>query len=260
MITKKVKPYKVIVLPDIHVPVADKRALAVVEKYMADETFDEWIQLGDFMDFGHISSFNKTALRKIEGESIQADYDEGNKLLDRHQKIIRKNNKKAKFVICEGNHSHRIERYIDEHPQLRGILEVEKGLNLKERKIKWVRNWSEGEVYELGNVLFLHGAFVSQNHIKKMLDVYGTSGKSVVYGHVHSVESASKVCFGSDTDILSQSLGCLCELDQEYMRGKPSNWTLAFGVFYFYPSGKFNHYVVRLNDYSFIAPNGKYYS
>jgi len=135
---------------------------------MADETWDEYINLGDFMDFDQLSSFNKTALRKLEGRVIQKDYDIGNEILDRHQSIIRKRNKRAKFVLLEGNHEYRIERYIDENPQLRYSIEVEKGLNLKKRGFKWVRCWSKGEYYELGNALFLHGLYVGQSHAKKM--------------------------------------------------------------------------------------------
>ena len=41
---------KVIVLPDMQVPFHDKLTLAAVEKYMADERWDEWVQLGDFID------------------------------------------------------------------------------------------------------------------------------------------------------------------------------------------------------------------
>jgi len=226
---------------------------------MKDERWDEYINLGDFMDFDQLSSFNKTALRKLEGRVIQEDYDIGNEILDRHQKAIRKKNKKAKFVMIEGNHDFRVEKYIDEHPQLRHSIEVEKGLRLKERGFKWVRNWSQGEVYSLGSVLFLHGLYVGQSHAKKMLEAYGTGGKSVVYGHTHDCDFKSKVCFGSDNVLFAQSLGCLCDYEQEYMGKKPSNWINSFGVFHFREDGSFNHYVVRIQDHTFTAPNGKTY-
>jgi len=254
------RPYKVIILPDIHFPHHDKKALSVVEKYLADEVWDEWICLGDLLDFSQISSFNKTALRKIEGETLRADYDLAGEFLDRHQKLVRKRNRKAKFTLIEGNHEYRCEKYIDEHPQLRGLLEVEHGLKLKERGIKWVRNWSKGEMHTIGKAMFAHGLYVGVNHAKKMLDTYGSSGKSIIYGHTHDTMSQSRVSFGKHLDIMAQSLGSLCLPEQDYIGKKPTNWTQAFGVFYFHKGGDFNHYVVKLRKHSFFAPNGKFYT
>jgi hypothetical protein len=57
-------------------------------------------------------------------------------------------------------------------PQLWGTIEVEKALRLKERGIKWVKNWSEGETHRIGNVVFSHGLYVSDNQPRRHLQVY----------------------------------------------------------------------------------------
>lgn len=248
--------YRVIVIPDVQVPFQDDRSMAAVEKYMADHTWDEYINLGDFMDFNCISSFNKGQLRKIEGQTIHDDYEVGNEILDRHQKIIRKRNPKAKFTLLEGNHDFRIERYIDENPQTKGSIEVEVGLHLKERGFKYVRCYQKGETYNIGNAYFTHGLYANETHAKKHVDRFGVN---IFYGHTHDVQSSSKVIMGKDKTIVGQSLGCLCRYDQSYIKGNPTNWQHAFGIFYFMPDGFFTYYVPRIFKHRFISPEGKLY-
>lgn len=248
--------YRTIVLPDLQLPYEDRKAVSAVERYMADETWDEWIQLGDFMDFDCISSFNRTALRKVEGKTLADDYAYANDFLDRHQRIVRKRNRKAKFTLLEGNHDQRIERYVDEFPQLRNTVEVERGLNLAERGIGWIRCWSKGEFYKVGKCAFTHGLYTNAHHAKRMADSFGGN---VVYGHTHDVQGHSKVLWGADKTIVGQSLGCLCRYDQDYIGKNPTNWQHAFGVMYFMPDGHFQLYVVRIMGGRFIAPNGKAY-
>src|SRR5262245_50642950 len=115
--------YRVLVLPDIHVPLEDKRTMAAVEKYMADQQWNEVVYLGDFMDFNCISSHNKENLRAVQGQRIRKDYEAANVMLDRHQALA----PLAKFTLIEGNHDERIERYIDANPAVEGMLGVEKG-------------------------------------------------------------------------------------------------------------------------------------
>lgn len=245
-----------IVIPDLQVPYEDKKSLAAVEKYMAAHKWDYYINIGDFMDFDMISSHNKNNLRAVESRRILADYNKGNEILDRHQKIVKKNNPDANFVLIEGNHEYRVERYIDALPQLEGILEVEKCLNLKERGFKWVRSESKGELFNLGKANFTHGTYVTKYHAAKMVENYGVN---IFYGHTHDVMAYPKVMRGKDKTIVGQSLGCLCDYNQSYMKGRPSNWQQAFGVFYFYPNGMFDYYVPRLFNNRFIGPDGKSY-
>jgi len=250
------QPYRLIVLPDMQVPFEDKRTLKAVEQYMGEHKFDEYLNLGDFMDFNCISSFNKGQLRKIEGQTVAEDYIHGNKILDRHQALIRKNNPDAKFTLLEGNHEFRVERYIDENPQVRGSVEVEVGLKLKERGFKWVRCYQKGQVYTVGNAVFHHGKYTNLYHATKMVQNYGTN---IFYGHTHDVQSFSKVLYGKDKTIVGQSLGCLCEYEQSYIQGNPTNWQQAFAVFYFTDDGFFDYYVVRIFKHRFISPEGVVY-
>src|SRR5713226_8108070 len=129
--------HRVVVVPDLHVRAKpggeDKRSLKAVEQYLKNFKPNELICIGDFLDFDSISDHNARNLRAVEGETVEEDYRVGNVILDRWQKLC------PKVVLLEGNHDYRVERFIDAYPRMAGSLEVEKGLNLKARGIKWVR-------------------------------------------------------------------------------------------------------------------------
>lgn len=249
------KVTRVLVLPDMQVPYHDTETLKAVEKFMKDYRWDHYINLGDFMDFDCISHHTKGKLRVVEGKRVMKDYAVGNEILDRHQQIVRKRNKNAKFVLLEGNHEFRVERYLDERPEMEGLVEVENGLRLKERGFKWVRCYKKGDIFTLGNANFHHGLYTNQFHSKKMVDSFGVN---IFYGHLHDVQAFSKVMWGKDKTIVGQSMGCLCDYEQSYIKGNPTKWQQAFGVFEFQENGYFTYNVVRIFNHQFIY-NGKVY-
>lgn len=209
------------------------------------------------MDFDYISSFNKENLRAVEGKKFLEDYAGANEILSRHQQIVWENNPYAKFVLLEGNHEERVERYLNANPLLEGIIEVEIGLQLKERGFEWIRSWSKGEVYTIGKANFIHGNYTNQYHPAKMASKYGDS---VFYGHTHDMMChAVANRLHPDKVHVGQSLGCLCERDQSYMKGAPSNWQQGFGVFHFLPNGNYSYYTPRIFDHKFIGPDGVLY-
>lgn len=238
---------RLIALPDIHSPYEDKRSLAAVEKFMADFRFDYYLIMGDFMDFDCISSHNKNNLRAVEGKRLMKDYEHAGEILDRHQAIIRANNKKAEFIFIEGNHDQRIERYVDANPALEGMVEVPTALEFGRRKFKWIPYWSQGTVFRLGKAAFIHGRYTNDAHAKKHVQRYGCN---VFYGHLHDVQTYSAEMMGEGNTLVGQSLGCLC-LPQKYMQGAPTKWQQAFGIFEFFPDGFFQYTVVRLFKHRF---------
>ena len=248
--SKKVERW--IVLPDIHVPYEDKKTLAVVEKYMADQKWDGYIQLGDLLDLDSISRFSEGLAGEIENLRVDMDFDRGYKLLKRHRQIVGDH---CEMVMLEGNHEFRVDTFYAKYPQLRGLLDVERNLKLKELGIKWVMCYTKGAVFRRGRALFHHGLYCNKYHAEKHSSEYG---ENIFYGHVHDVQGISRVRAGKDETYVGQSLGCLCS-DQRYMRGKPDKWQQAFGVFHFFPDGFFNYFVVRIFKNRFVSPEGKTY-
>lgn len=253
--TEMEKIYKVIVLPDIQYPYVAKDAMGAVEKYMADEKFDEYLQVGDFMDFDQLSRWSSEIPERVVN-SIADDYEGANKLLDRHQSLIRKNNKNAKFTILAGNHDIRAEKFAEKFPQIKGMIEMEHALKFKERGINYIKCYPKGEIYTIGHANFHHGLYTGGNHAKKHADNFGVN---IFYGHVHDVQSNAKIMFGKNKTIIGQSLGCLCKYDLDYVGKNPTNWQHAVTTFYIRPDGNFNYYISMIFNGQFTAPNGKTY-
>lgn len=247
---------KVIVLPDMQVPYQNDHALRVVEEYMADHTWDYYINIGDFIDVEGISHFNKEKPRLSWGKELIKEYKVANRILDRHQAIIREKNKDAKFHLIFGNHEERVERWLDEHPQLSGLVEVPINLRLLERGFTWTRDGHMGKGITLGKAMFTHGLKIGVQHTVQMAREWGDN---IFYGHTHDVQSYTHTTRQKDSTRIAQSLGCLCVYDLPYVQATPTRWQNAFAVFYFKPDGTFNHYVVNIVNDEFISPEGKHY-
>ncbi len=135
-----------IVLPDIHIPHQDKRALACVEKYMVWRQREigpihGLIQLGDIGDWEPVSRHNKARPRLQEGKRLAKDFDEINEVLDRWQQVLPDD---ADIRLIEGNHEHWLDKYIDTNPEIEGLFSVKQNLRLDERSIRYHPFWSRG--------------------------------------------------------------------------------------------------------------------
>ena len=253
------RPYKLaVVIPDLHVPHEDKRSVAAVEQYLADEKWDYWICIGDLVDNDAISAFNAGKPRKItQAPTVQEQFSEANLFLNRHLSTVTRHNPTVDLVYLEGNHEERTERYVDRNPELQGLVDIEQALRLKQRGVKYVRFWSTGELYQLGKLYIGHGAYAVQNHAAKHVRDFGCN---IMYGHTHDVQQFTVKQRGKNQTLLAQSIGCLCAHDQPYMRGRPTNWSTAFAIVYLYPDGLFQHEVVMIQKHRFVGPTtGKLY-
>jgi len=250
------KASKWFVSTDWHSPTHDWKSLRAINRFLAENRFDGWLNLGDFMNFDEIAHFNKNTPRNKFGKSIERSYSIANELLDEQQSLIRGNNPDAEFVMEEGNHEYRVEKFIDERPEFEGFLEVEKNLRLKERGIKWVKSWSLGEIYRLGNAIFTHGRYLNKYHANKMVQTYG---ECVYYGHTHDVQEMPIVHLGADRTLVGKSLGCLCKYDAPYMMGIPSKWQQACAIFLVFPDKYFTEHTIRIFKHRFVMPDGKIY-
>ncbi len=242
---------RVLVIPDLHVPQHDRKALGLVEAYAKSEgPWDQIVQLGDWNDFPQLASQTLGNLKAQGKNTIRDDYDEGERILDRWQKLAKR------IDILQGNHDERIERWLGCQPLFTGSLEVQNGLHLKERGIGWHPVWENASKYALriGKADFIHGMSVSPNHAR----ITGARwGDNVIYGHTHDAQCATFERRGKVTHV-AQSLGWLGgEKAIAYQRGRPNKHEHAFGVFHFFPDGFFQYFVVRIFRGRLVAPGGK---
>ena len=261
---------RVLVSPDLHFRAKggglDKRAWNCMLQYAAAHEWDAHINLGDVMDFSYISEYNRGKPGKVAGENFFRDYEYANKRLDEVGQAL---GACPTHYILEGNHDERVKRYLAYHPELVGSIDVPHGLRLAERGWTWVPFWSLGHSVQIGKAMFIHGRYTNEYHAKYSVHHYN---KNIFYAHKHDVMCYSRSSHGGyrrlpqsrlytsdNTTMVGQSLGCLCQLDQEYMQGAPTNWQHAFGTFFFFADGNFTYYVTLIFNGRCVGPDGKVY-
>ncbi len=241
-----------LVLPDIHIPQHDRKAVELVLNYARHERdnerpFQGFIQIGDFMNFKQLSKHSEFDKLSLEGARIRKDADAANAFLDELQEIIPPEN--PSFII-EGNHDYRIKRYIKENPLLADLgLSVPELLKLDIRGITWVPNWSEGKVLTIGNATFVHGSIIRKHHAAGMMDKFQTN---IFYGHTHDIQQFSQTTAGESKIRVAQALGNLQDPEDYWEQYNGNRWQLAFADFTFFAKGGFSYTVHQIHDYKTV--------
>jgi hypothetical protein len=142
----------------------------------------------------------------------------------------------AKITYLEGNHETRITRWCSKYaPQLMEELSLPNAFKLKDFAINWI---PEGEQpIELGNLLILHGHQMGMGkmqalpelHAKKAVDLYGSPGQQILYGHTHKFQIYEKQMFGGNARAMG--LGCGRELKVSWSKGV-NGWVHQLAIGY----------------------------
>lgn len=242
---------KVVILPDIHYPEHSVRCLRVVNKFLADFSPDYLVYQGDQLDLGSISHWDKDKPLLKESKRLWKEYSDFNEeVLKVHEKITKKN---CKRVFLLGNHENRAQRYVEKSPELEGMIEPEIYLGLKERGYTVV---PYNDVYKIGKLNIIHGFYYNIHHAAKTVNAFEGN---VCYCHVHTSQEFTKTTPLDTKEFHSAtSLPCLCNLNPDYKKNRPSSWVNGFGVMYLLPDGNYSLYRILIVDGSFIFNDKKY--
>jgi len=214
---------KVVIIPDVHAPYEDYRALHGVYKFIHDYKPDKVMFMGDVVDFYALSKFDKDPDR-VTG--LQQEID----VAKYHFKELRKAYK-GPVTFLEGNHEMRLMKYLRTNPELSSLEKVnnvEALLDLADFDIKYKKNEIiNGVLFKHGHAVRKHSAYTAKGEMENE----GTSGVS---GHTHRMGAHYH------TDRSGQhawfEMGHLAEEKAaEYMEGKVPNWQKGFGVFEYNP-------------------------
>lgn len=242
---------KLIAVFDVHSPHQDKVLWDNILKFTKDFQPDVFVFGGDNMNFDAVDHWKmeKGQKRPLEGKRLLKEYKEfTDTILNPVEEILPKNCRK---IFHLGNHEDWVERYIDKHPEVEGMLEIRNNLNLKDWEV-----YDYGKTSKVGKLYIDHGRYISKYSASKTVDVYG---RNIIYGHGHTSQSYAKV-----TPIDSQAheatqIPCACKMNPDYMKNMPSAWMNGFAIAYIKDNGLFNLYVIKSVNGHFTAPNGKEY-
>lgn len=204
--------YKVFVIPDIHVPFHSNKAINCMLKLAEAYEPDEIIQLGDLCDFYKISSYTKSPGR---GESFQKELDRAINLLRRIKDV----SGAKRAVLLEGNHEHRLHKYIcTQAASLSGVRALGLASLLELKDLGWDLI-DQHQFYQINNVHFTHGEFVTPHSSEKHMTTYN---ETIIHGHTHRIAVSMRKFLNRTLE--GWEVGCLASLkvSQEYQ--KSANW------------------------------------
>jgi len=225
-----------VALWDIHCPEHNKACMNIVYQFLKDFRPDYLVLGGDQMDFGCISHHNKGKVRLTENARLRKDYKEFQEnILDKLEESV--SNKCKKYFMI-GNHEYWIERLVDDNPQLEGLVEVDRNLDLEDWEIV-----SFNKTLTIGEINFIHGIWCNKYHAEKNIRIYN---KNIFSGHLHTSQTFTVVSPINSLPRQGVSIGCLCNKNMDYMHEKPSAWVHQFLYWYELPDSTFRYYIVTI--------------
>lgn len=218
----------VFVLPDCHIPYHDKQVWACCLATIKAVQPHTVIVIGDFLDAYPVSTFPKDPGRRPD---LKFEIDAANKALDQLQRVTGK----AEIFYTEGNHEHRLTKYIArQSPELFGLLSVPQLLHVRDRGIQWV---PYGRHMSVGKVSYCHDVGrAGKNAIAQSLQDFG---HSIVIGHVHKLGTAYCGTVRGERHVAASVgwAGDFSQIDYRHQAMAKRDWQHGFGLIHYLRNG-----------------------
>ena len=212
-----------LIIPDLHVPYHDLSYVRLISRVITFLKPDGIVQLGDALDFWQVSRFEKDPSRK---NTIYDDLKTYRSIMMEWESLMPKD---TFFYQLEGNHEHRLTRYIWNHAKeiseiTKTVPEIlferddhRKGI---ERQFYPLNDW---KACQIGDCVLHHGIYYNAHVAVGNMTKYPTK---FICGHTHRFQ------FVSNGDKFSCSLGH--GSDEQYTAHSPvpSGWQQCFGILY----------------------------
>ena len=234
---------RILRLSDIHYPFHDQRSLeaAVNHGIKLDPTI--LLLAGDIIDCHDLSDYDRDPRHRyteIEMAMIVEQLEQ-----------FRQAFPKARIVWMEGNHEHRLKRYLMRRaPDLYGLPMMDvpgfvtiAGHANAMHRVEWV---DDCRVVRTGKLAHIHGhEFKGGGGVNPARWLFLKTGESAMMGHCHRTSEHSEPNL-SGKQIACWSTGCLSELHPPYMRH--TKWNHGFATVIVDASGDFevsNHRIIN---------------
>lgn len=250
---KEISKGTALIIPDVHWPYADQRAYNLMLKVAQDvPDLREIVILGDWADFYAINSHGKhPKYTQTLVEEISVAREKLEELVIMFPK--------AKRVFIEGNHEHRLARYIyNNAPDLFGIIDVPTILSLNTLGFEFIKYGPNQKYKVMGSNLYArHEPIGGGTHAAN--STVDKAGCSMIFGHIHRIQQYRKV-FIDGNDHLAASVGWLGDKNSEVMGylKNHAQWQLGWGFVTVLNDGKFFLDTKHIIDYTTVH-NGTVY-
>lgn len=197
-----------LIIGDVHLEHEDvDDAYLLVKKIAPKLKLTGVVNLGDMMDFSYVSEYTKDSPGLTEGKRLKKDFD----ILDKEMKFWSKIGKENTFF--EGNHEARINKFLDKHPILKGLLDMR---DIVERNGYRYISTIKQPCLIAPKVLAAHGLSFSKYYTAKTVT---EAGMSIVTGHAHRAQTYT-TSYPNSEAITGYGVGTLGPVNPEYFAGK----------------------------------------
>lgn len=178
--------------------------LAYIGQYIVDKKPDVIICIGDFADMKSLSSYDK-GKKSFEGRRYKKDIAAAKEAMDLLLGPMRKHNEhaaemhrpryKPRMVLTLGNHEQRIDRAVENSPELDGVIGYHDLPYQDWEVIDYLKPIEiDGVIY----VHFLANPMTGKPFGGNALNQLAKVGKSFVVGHKQTLEVATRFTLGGD--------------------------------------------------------------
>lgn len=233
-----------LVIPDAHVgPDQDLSRFAKAGQLMAERRPDRVITLGDWVTLESLSNWDLNKSGVMEGRRYKEDVEAGKEAL----RLLLEPSKKIagytpEVVFIKGNHSNRLDRYLDTRPELKQHLDLVQDLGLYELGVTQVVEYRD--CYEFDGTLFTH---VPQNAANQpVAGKYAVhraaeqTSKSVVFAHSHRRESVNYFRHGADNITQVSMMGAFFSHVDAYAYGGLNAYWRGLAILTHWAPGRYD--------------------
>lgn len=237
---------RILYFTDAHVePDTDLTRFRKLGKLIVAEKPDVIVQGGDFSSMESLSEWDKDKRRLMEGRRFMADIDATIAAIEElfhplrvYNERQRENKKplyRPKIVWLEGNHEYWVKKYVDLHPEVEGMFDLEKSVYdaLPCGMTTYVPYKAEDkDCYAvIDGVIFTHAirnraGIIGSKYLtdRALAEVYDCN---VVFGHTHRLQTSTVTKFGEDgVPRIRRAIngGCFFDTTPRYAIGNVSDY------------------------------------
>jgi hypothetical protein len=242
-----------IVVHDLHYPKWNKVAFAALLDFLRQNSrvVESFVFGGDQFDNEVISHHTKgKPLYRVTG-GYKRDQDGFlEEVLNPLEAVLPKGCRK---IFITGNHERFEQDFIEEHPELEGIVSHVEGLQLAKKGWEII---PLGHATKIGKLVVIHGEILTgignqagAFPAKRAVELYGAS---VLAGHTHAPQSFTKV---SPVDHTQKHMGWIAPImgatNPSYLRNRPTAWVNGFTLVETFDDGNFNVYPIIISGGKF---------
>lgn len=172
----------------------DLEYMSWIGYYIAKKRPDIIVHIGDAYDMASLSSYDKGTLA-AEGKRVQADIDAGDesfRLIDIELSKI--TGYKPRKILTLGNHENRIDRYVQDHPELSGYLGTDK-LGCEQYGWEVHPFLKPVEIHGIQFVHFVPNPMTGKPYGGTVQNILKNCGSSFVMGHKQVLDIAMRPTF-----------------------------------------------------------------